>query len=179
MSSSKLKNKINKLARILLELDEKEENTLWNFIISIVILRKKPEFLKENGVLMHLMLEEYYIKSLISENEKELKSEDFEGLKKKIHKLYTEEYIPISKKILKQIIKKQIDINEIDGILEQIQTLKDIKADEKNPTPILSSIKEILIDLYPIVLTTVDSVISNYWSYFKNGDKIGCILYTA
>ena len=92
MSSSKLKNKLNKLARILLELDEKEENTLWNFIISIVILRKKPEFLKENGVLMHLMLEEYYIKSLIAENEKELKSEDFEGLKKKIHKLYTEEY---------------------------------------------------------------------------------------
>ena len=176
MSSSKLKNKLNKLARILLELDEKEENTLWNFIISIVILRKKPEFLKENGVLMHLMLEEYYIKSLIAENEKELKSEDFEGLKKKIHKLYTEEYIPISKKILKQIIKKQIDINEIDGILEQIQTLKDIKADEKNPTPILSSIKEILIDLYPIVLTTVDSVISNYWSYFKNGDKIDYII---
>ena len=65
---------------------------------------------------------------MIDENEKELKSEDFEGLKKKIHKLYTEEYIPISKKILKQIIKKQIDINEIDGILEQIQTLKDIKA---------------------------------------------------
>ena len=63
MSSSKLKNKLNKLARILLELDEKEENTLWNFIISIVILRKKPEFLKENGVLMHLMLEEYYIKN--------------------------------------------------------------------------------------------------------------------
>ena len=39
ISSSKLKNKLNKLARILLELDEKEENTLWNFIISIVILR--------------------------------------------------------------------------------------------------------------------------------------------
>ena len=87
----------------------------------------------DGGQLTEQVRRKPYSVVLIDENEKELKSEDFEGLKKKIHKLYTEEYIPISKKILKQIIKKQIDINEIDGILEQIQTLKDIKADEKNP----------------------------------------------
>lgn len=106
MSSSKLKEKLNKLSRVLLELSEKEENTLWNFIISILMLRRSPEYLKQNGILMHLMLEEYYIKSLIDESEKILKEENFEKLKSQIYKLYMEEYIPTSKKILRQVVKK-------------------------------------------------------------------------
>ena len=176
MSSYKLKEKLNKLSRVLLELSEKEENTLWNFIISILILRRSPEYLKQNGILMHLMLEEYYIKSLIDESEKILKEENFEKLKSQIYKLYMEEYIPTSKKILRQVVKKQVNIGKIDSILAEIQSLKNIKNDEKNPTPILSAIRDELIELYPIVLTTVDSVISNYWTYFKSGEKVDYII---
>ena len=176
MSSSKLKEKLNKLSRVLLELSEKEENTLWNFIISILILRRSPEYLKQNGILMHLMLEEYYIKSLIDESEKILKEENFEKLKNQIYKLYMEEYIPTSKKILRQVVKKQVNIGKIDSILAEIQSLKKVKKDEKNPTPILSAVRDELIELYPIVLTTVDSVISNYWTYFKSGEKVDYII---
>lgn len=176
MSSSKLKEKLNKLSRVLLELSEKEENTLWNFIISILMLRRSPEYLKQNGILMHLMLEEYYIKSLIDESEKILKEENFEKLKSQIYKLYMEEYIPTSKKILRQVVKKQVNIGKIDSILAEIQSLKKVKKDEKNPTPILSAIRDELIELYPIVLTTVDSVISNYWTYFKSGEKVDYII---
>ena len=107
---------------MLLELSEKEENTLWNFIISILILRRSPEYLKQNGILMHLMLEEYYIKSLIDESEKILKEENFEKLKSQIYKLYMEEYIPTSKKILRQVVKKQVNIGKIDSILDEIQS---------------------------------------------------------
>lgn len=127
MSSSKLKEKLNKLSRVLLELSEKEENTLWNFIISILILRRSPEYLKQNGILMHLMLEEYYIKSLIDESEKILKEENFEKLKNQIYKLYVEEYIPTSRKILRQVVKKQVNIGKIDSILAEIQSLKNVK----------------------------------------------------
>ena len=110
------------------------------------------------------MLEEYFIKSLIEENEKLLEGENFEKLKEETHKLYINRYIPTSKIILNQIIKKHIDSNSINKILEKIETLKEVQPTEDNPTPILSGIKEELLNLYPIVLTTVDSVISNYWS---------------
>lgn len=176
MNSQKLKGKINQLAKILIELDRKEKMSLWNLIISIVVLRKKPEDLRQNGILMHLMLEEYFIKSLIEENEKLLENENFEKLKEETHNLYSNRYIPISKIILNQIIKKHIDNNSIDKILEKIETLKMVQPTEDNPTPILSGIKEGLLNLYPIVLTTVDSVISNYWSYFTNGNKIDYII---
>ena len=78
LKSEKLKNKIEKLSKVLIDLDKNEKVSLWNFIISIIILRKKPEELKENGILMHLILEEYYLKSLIEENEKILINEKFE-----------------------------------------------------------------------------------------------------
>lgn len=162
MNSEKLKSKINQLAKILIELDEKEKMSLWNLILSIVVLRKRPEDLKQNGILMHLMMEEYYIKSLIEENERLLESENFEKLKEETSGLYKNQYIPISKTILKQVIKKQIDSKVISEILEKIETLKKVQPTKDNPTPVLSGIKEDLLHLYPVVLTTVDSVISNY-----------------
>lgn len=174
MNSLKIRKKINYLAKVLADMDKKESNTLWNFIISILILRKKPEFLKQNGILMHLMMEEYYIKSLIQESEKSL--EDFDDLKNRINKLYIEDYIPTSKVILKQSIKKCIDVNTLDKLLDKIEVLETVETTEENQTPILSGIKDKLINFYPIVLTTVDSVISNYWTYFKNGYKVDYII---
>lgn len=175
-NSNKLKDKINQLSKSLVELDEKEKLSLWNFILSILILRKRPKDLKQNGILMHLLLEEYYLRSLIEETEKSLENEDFEELKNGIRNLYLEKYIPISKIILNKIIKINFNETLLEDILQKIDFAKLQEKNEENPTQILKATKNNLLELYPIVLTTVDSVLSNYWTYFTEGDKVDCII---
>lgn len=176
LKSEKLKNKIEKLSKVLIDLDKNEKVSLWNFIISIIILRKKPEELKENGILMHLILEEYYLKSLIEENEKIFINANFEELKNEIKDLYMQKYIPISKIILNKVIKANFNENLLRKVIEDVEFAKNQKPSQENKTPILKVIKNELLSLSPIVLTTVDSVISNYKKYFENGNKVDYII---
>lgn len=137
MSSLKIRKKINYLAKVLVDMDKKESNTLWNFIISILVLRKKPEFLKQNGILMHLMMEEYYIKSLIEESEKSL--ENFDDLYKQIPT-----YIPTIKGIdnpyeekaynlIKQYIEKSKNKYKFTYKLPLAEFVTDKKYLQENP----------------------------------------------
>lgn len=175
-SSENLKRKVKQLAKTLIILDEKERVDIWNKLISFIILRKNINELKQNGILMHLLLEDCYLTSLIEEKKKKFEYENFEELKDSIKKLYLERYIPISKKILKQAIKMGINVKLMQDTFKKINLRKEQIATSKNPTPILKYCKSNLIELYPIVLTTVDSVISNYWNYFNSNKKVDYVI---
>ena len=175
-SSENLKVKIKQLAKTLIILDEKGRVDLWNKIITKLLLRKNSKELEQEGILLHLLLEDYYLTNLIQEKKEKFERENFEELKSEIKNLYVEKYIPLSKEILSQAIKRNIKTNMLENVLEKIKNRKTIEPTKENPTPILKQCKNDLLELYPIVLTTVDSVISNYWAYFYNANKVDYVI---
>ncbi len=176
INSEILKKKIKQLAKVLIILDEKERISLWEHIVSIFILRKKLKQIEKDGILMHLLLEECYLTELIEERKSKLESENFEELKIDINELYMQRCLPISNIILNKTIKKEINMQLVNKTLEKIQLAKKETPTKENPTPIVSSIKNELLQIYPVVLTTVDSVISNYSSYFKCDSKVDYVI---
>lgn len=174
LNDDTLKKRINQLAKILILLDEKKKIGIWKQIITWFVFRKNNSELEEEGILIHLLLEEFYITNLIEKIKKEFEIQDFEKLKINIKELYTKEYIPISRNILKKKICENFNKELVLKIFEE---MKDIpEATEEKPTPRLNACKNELLELYPIVLTTVDSVISNYDSYFRNGKMVDYII---
>lgn len=182
LTSTRLKRIISYLAKILIILEEKNKLGIFDKIVSYFTLKMNEKNLINDGIALHLLLEEYYLTSLIEETEKELKNENFEELKKDISDIYLKQYIPISQKILNNTIKNTIDkdlLNKcIDKIIfnKNIASTENIVSTEKNITPKLNSCKKDLLNLYPIVLTTVDSIISNYRNYFDEGLKVDYII---
>lgn len=176
LSSKTLKRKISKLAKILVMLDENKQVGVWNRTILFFSFRKNINEIEQEGILMHLLLEDYYLTNLVEERERKLERENFEELKLDIKNLYLKKYIPISKKILNTEIKLNINTELMKKIFEKVELGKEQEVTEENPTPILGCSKNYLLELYPIVLTTVDSVISNYWSYFATNNKVDYII---
>ncbi len=172
----KLKKIISILAKILIILDEKEKLNVFEKIVSYVLLRIKEKDLKNDGIAIHLILEEYYLKSTIEVLEKQLENEKFEELKQKITEMYLQEYIPISRRILKSKVKENMDMELLQKCIKYVQANKDTEKTVQNPTPKVNSCKNDLLKLYPIVLTTADSVVSNYKKYFENGEKIDYVI---
>ena len=73
-------------------------------------------------------------------------------------------------------MKKNVDEKLIEKILKEIEIGKTEEPTEQNRTPILKRTKNDLLQLYPIILTTVDSFISNYGSYFEEDKKIDYVI---
>lgn len=174
--STKLQKKIKKLAEFLVALDAKRKISFWKKFALFLSFGKTMKQLEYEGVSLHLILEKYYLEKLIEERKKKFENENFEGLKSYIKNLYLEKYIPISKQILKQVLKKNVDEKLIEKILKEIEIGKTEEPTEQNRTPILKRTKNDLLQLYPIVLTTVDSFISNYGSYFEENKKIDYVI---
>lgn len=176
LSTIKLKKVITLLAKMLIILDEKNKLGIFNKIDSYFTLKMNQKSLNDDGIATHLLLEEYYLESLINEMEAELKNERFEELKEEITKIYLEQYIPISRKILNNNIKNSMNIELLNRCIDNVLANKDITPTDDNRLPKIGSCKNDLLSLYPIVLTTVDSIVSNYWSYFYNNLKIDYII---
>lgn len=176
LTTTRIKKIISSLAKVLIILDEKNKLDIFDKIVSYFILKMTEKSLKKDGIAIHLLLEEYYLKSLINEIELELKNEKFEELKKEIARIYSEQYIPMSRKIFNNSIKDSINKDLLHKCIDNVLVNKDIVPDDDNRLPKINSCKNDLLDLYPIVLTTVDSIVSNYWGHFYNDLKIDYII---
>ncbi len=176
LNSTQLQKKIKKLAEFLVLLDAKRKISFWKKLTLFLSFGKTLKQLEKEGVSLHLILEKYYLEKLIEERKKKFERENFQGLKSYIKNLYLEKYIPISRQIFRQILKKNINEKLIKDVLSRIEIGKTKEPTEKNPTPILDEVKNNLLELYPIILTTVDSFISNYRNYFENNQKIDYVI---
>lgn len=176
LTATRLKRIISYLAKILIILDEKNKLGIFDKIVSYFSLRMNETSLKSNGIAIHLLLEEHYLTSLIKEIEKQLENENFEEMKKEISSIYLEKYIPASQKILNTTIKNSINKDTLEKSIEEVVKNKGIEPNEKNMTPKMNACKNDLLKLYPIVLTTVDSIVSNYRDYFDSGSKVDYII---
>lgn len=173
---SKLKKQLDILSKILALKDKNLKINLFDKFLAFIRTGQNISVLEKDGILIHLLLEEKYLTKLIEVNKQTLENEDFEELKSQIAQLYKKQYIPTSEAILKQTIKQKISIKAINEILEIIENTDTEIKDERNKTPIIHNCKQEILDLYPVVLTTVDSVISNYKQYFENEEKIDYVI---
>ena len=85
-------------------------------------LKMNEENLKNEGIAIHLLLEDYYLTSLIKECEKELKKENFEKLKDEINNIYLKKYIFFSQKffnLLSMLNMSTIVYYQRSGIIQQ------------------------------------------------------------
>lgn len=175
-SSEELRRKIEQLSKILIMLEQNKKISIWQRFLLVCRFRKKIRELEEEGILLHLLLEEEYLTNLVQERRNILEQENFEQRKANIKRLYLEKYIPISRKILSRVIKQNINTDNLKEVLSKIELGKEQEVTKENKTPILKCTKDNLLQLYSVVLTTVDSVISNYWSYFNEEKKVDYII---
>lgn len=172
-----LKKKIEILSKVLIDLNNsKKINLIKQLYIFFSFHGQTLSALEKDGILFHLLLEEKYLEKLIENRKTELQNENCEELQQEIKQLYNEQYIPLSQRILRQTIKENMNIEKLNNVITSIGNMDSKEQNEKNHTPILNKYKDDILDLYPVVLTTVDSIISNYKTYFKQGKKIDYII---
>lgn len=168
MTPTRLKNTISYLAKTLIILDEKDKLGIFNKIASYILLKMNESILKEDGIAIHMLLEKYYLTNLIDEIELELKKENFEKLKNEIHEIYEKKYIPASRNVFAQKIKNMVNKNRLNQCIDKVKQVKYLGNNETSQMPMVDACKNDLIKVYPIVLTTADSLVSNYKSYFQD-----------
>lgn len=177
-NANKLKKQLDLVAKILLLQDKKEKIRLWDKLLVLFRTGQNIELLEKDGTLFHLLLEEKYLTKVIEQTKKLLEQEEFDTLKGQIEALYKTQYIPLSQQILKQTVKNTIHQEKIQHILQTIE--KKIQEQEektiKEDMPILDACKGEILEVYPVVLTTVDSVISNYREFFYKQEKVDYVI---
>lgn len=159
---------IDQLAASLIRLENKE-NFYWrerifayfNWHISLAELREK-------GLFMQYMMERKYLVNEIERITNELNSENLGNLQKEVETLYNTKYNIASRKTLCKYLAENIKKFRFEKLDASIYQLEEQEKKQK--------VKGYFIDHFPLVLTTVDSVLANYYSYFNKKQKIDCLI---
>ncbi|WP_026886836.1 AAA domain-containing protein [Clostridium beijerinckii] len=168
-SSSKIvKQELDRLAELLVKRADGQKIGFVKRILMYFRWRMTLAKLKSEGIVLQSLLEEKFLNIEIEDLEKKLEKENLCQLQKKIREIYKYEYIELSKKLLLESLKKKYDSSVYQNIYSKIK-------ENDNEAPI-KRCKDDLIGLYPVILTTVDAVLSNFYSFFNNGAKIDCII---
>ncbi|WP_169851035.1 AAA domain-containing protein [Clostridium felsineum] len=167
-SSQNIKKDLDKLARLLVKMAEGKKIGFIKKILTYFKWRMPLTNLESHGVVLQSLLEEKFLKIEIEDLEKKLENENLRQLQDKISKIYKDEYIELSKKLLLENLKEKYDSKVYENIYSKIKNSDDDTCAKK--------CKDDLISIYPVVLTTVDGVLANFYSFFKDATKIDCII---
>ncbi|WP_297421882.1 AAA domain-containing protein [Clostridium sp.] len=167
-SSTTVKHELDRLAELLVKMADGQKIGFVKRILTYFRWRMPLANLKSEGIVLQSLLEEKFLKIEIEDLEKKLENENLWQLQKKISKIYKDEYIELSKKLLLASLKKKYDSCVYQNIYSKIK--------ENDNETIIKRCKDDIIGLYPVILTTVDAVLSNFYSFFKDGAKIDCII---
>lgn len=177
-----IKNKIEYLAKMLIKISDSEKINLLEKILTHIKLNESINNLEEDGIKLHLVLEEKYLKKLIESKKRILENEDIDNLKKQIENAYLKEYIEYSKKITIQSILKSSNeevVSKIKGQIdvdEEKSNLEEAEDKEEQAQAKIKRIKGDILELYPVIMTTVDAVVTNFYKYFQNGNKVDYVI---
>ncbi|ENJ9653141.1 AAA family ATPase [Clostridium botulinum] len=166
---NKTKRKIEYLSDILVQMSDGKRINFFKRIMLYLTLNVSFENLESQGIAMQISLEEKYLDNVIHIMKKRLENDNLEQLQEKVRNSYVEKYIEISRKILLSTLKKNYNEKQFENIFQRIEN----ENDEDN---IMARCRNDIIDIYPVILTTVDAFLSNYYSYFKTGKKIDFII---
>lgn len=167
-NSERIKRRLDRLAEALVKMSESKRIGFIKRILLYLNWRMPLSSLDSTGIIIQSLVEEKYLASEIEAIEKKLEKEDLNRLQNEISEAYKNEYVLLSKKFILGKLKEQHCnhkfCNTIKKLLESDLSTK-IKKNKKE-----------LIDLYPVILTTVDAAISNFYSFFRNGARIDCVI---
>jgi very-short-patch-repair endonuclease/DNA polymerase III delta prime subunit len=167
-NSKAVKQELDRLAELLVKIADEQKIGFIKRILMYLKWKMPLANLKSEGIVIQSLLEEKFLKYEIEDLERKLKNENLYQIQKKISEIYNDEYVELSKKLLLESLKKKYDSSVYQNIYSKIK--------ENGNDTRLKSCKDDLINLYPVILTTVDAVLSNFYSFFKNGAKIDCII---
>lgn len=136
-----------------------ESVSLWRRIQFVFHFGKGFSLFQQYGVYMLMMLEEHYVRLQIKKTEAVLQAEDMDRLKQQIRDMYEDTYIPASTRLFEQALLRHAPTSLFAQIQEQ---------DDMPDAGLMMQEKMRLKQLYPVILTTADSVLSNFYSEIKN-----------
>lgn len=171
-SADKAKKKLELLTKLSIQIGEGETLGLINKISLLLGYQEFPDTFLKYGIYQILYLEEQYLKLRIEELEEMLSGQNMDELKMQIRELYVERYIPLSRKLLRFSIQKTVKNGDFSTIYRTMAEEEKTLGNEG----LMKTLKDPLTRLYPVVLTTVDSVLSNFYTNIKNGRPIDCII---
>lgn len=155
------KRQLDRLAHILIKLQNKQEINLIEKIICYYNWKIKSSDLKTNGMEFQFNLEEKFLIQEISKLEHYLEHKNIKKIADEIKNIYDDKYIKLSLNNLLLALKDNYH-NSSELKIENIDDNKEVV--------------DACINNFPTVLTTVDSILSNFKSFFKQNKKIDCLI---
>lgn len=148
-------------------MSEKKKVGIIKRLLTYIYSKFSLNELKNNGIIIQGLLEEKFLEYEISDLKNKLEQGNLDKLQNEISKLYNDNYINLSKELLLKSLKNRYskkDFENIYSIIERSETLD------------FSAIKREIINLYPVIMTTVDAFIYNFNYLFNEDKKIDCII---
>lgn len=163
-----IKQELDRLSEILVKISDGQKVGFIKRVVTYFKWRVTLGNLKKEGIVLQSLLEEKFLKYEIEDLERKLEKEKLSQLQKEINELYNNEYIELSEKMLLNSLKNRYDRKIYEDIYSKIK--------ENNSDTCIKSCKNMIIDLYPVIMTTVDAFLSNFYSFFNTDSKIDCII---
>lgn len=166
-NSTSAKKKLDVVSELLVKLsEEKKIGLIKRFLIYINFGFTLKE-LKNNGVIIQGLLEKKFLEYEIIDLKNILEKGNLDKLQNEISRIYKEDYIKLSKELVLKSLKKRYSKKDFEAIYSKIKT---------NETLDFTKIKKDVVNLYPVIMTTVDAFIYNFNYLFGKDEKIDCII---
>ena len=165
---SRLLKEIDKIANGLQQIDYKGKLSLWSRLRNRIILGMDTQKFSEYGLSLQLELEQLYLEKKIEMQTDELAEKELEKEQQELKNIYDSVYIRSSLQFLNTHLYKFSRSEKYKSAIDKITSY----AGENITYDMLDSIREV----YPLILTTADSLIYNFSSMIKSGEKFDYII---
>lgn len=162
---------IDKLSKYLIEIekvDKKKESVNWKtriyaYFVWFISIKK----LRKNGIAIQNIMERKYLEAEIEKERRILENAQLEKLQEEISRLYKEYNIQSKKKLCRYLVN-HLDEYHFDSLENE--------CEEKNEKEQKKAIKKYFTEYYPLVLTTADAVLGNYYINLLSDRKVDCLI---
>lgn len=166
-SSSSAKRSLNIVSEVLVNISEGKKVGIIKKLLTYINSKFLFKELRDNGIIIQGLLEQKFLEYEITDMKNKLEKGNLDKLQNEISKIYNGDYISLSKELVLKSLKNRYSKEDYENIYKKIQ---------ENGTLDFSKIKREVINLYPVIMTTVDAFIYNFNYLFDKDEKIDCII---
>lgn len=166
-SSRSAKKKLDVLSDLLVNISEEKKIGLIKRFLLYINFGFTLKELKNDGVIIQGLLEKKFLEYEIIDLKNILQNVNLDKLQNEISRIYKEDYINLSKELVLKSLKKRYSEKEYAEIYSKIKS---------NEALDFTKIKKDVVNLYPVIMTTVDAFIYNFNYLFGKDEKIDCII---
>lgn len=161
-SSSSAKRSLNIVSEVLVNISEGKKVGIIKKLLTYINSKFLFKELRDNGIIIQGLLEQKFLEYEITDMKNKLEKGNLDKLQNEISKIYNGDYISLSKELVLKSLKNRYSKEDYENIYKKIQ---------ENGTLDFSKIKREVINLYPVIMTTVDAFIYNFNYLFDKDEK--------